>query len=394
MKASIRRRWWTIALVACLAAWTAAIAARSSSSQSTSTPPAAQQPAPPPSAAPAAPPAQSPDAAKKKNRFATLDDEDDPKPAQAPAQKPEEQKPDAQKPAGDQKKSRFAADDEKDQEPPPAAAAGPYTGTARCVSCHARQSKAYYAQPHGRKWDERTPAADIGCERCHGAGRAHDLDPGKKGLIKMFTRMSPREATKECLSCHYKSQHALTQGSTHDARNVTCVDCHSVHSAKSEHGHLKGETATATCAQCHQDKAAKMQRSGHMPVREGKMDCETCHDPHGSTNVKLLRGGSTLNEACLRCHAEKRGPFLWEHSPVSEKCTSCHDPHGSSNSRMLVTKETMLCQRCHVGTRHPATPYDGAALAAGSNRLINRGCINCHQTIHGSNHPSGQYFQR
>ena len=393
MKASIRRRWWTIALVACLAAWTAAIAARSSSSQSTSTPPAAQQPAPPPSAAPAAPPAQSPDAAKKKNRFATLDDEDDPKPAQAPAQKPEEQKPDAQKPAGDQKKSRFAADDEKDQEPPPAAA-GPYTGTARCVSCHARQSKAYYAQPHGRKWDERTPAADIGCERCHGAGRAHDLDPGKKGLIKMFTRMSPREATKECLSCHYKSQHALTQGSTHDARNVTCVDCHSVHSAKSEHGHLKGETATATCAQCHQDKAAKMQRSGHMPVREGKMDCETCHDPHGSTNVKLLRGGSTLNEACLRCHAEKRGPFLWEHSPVSEKCTSCHDPHGSSNSRMLVTKETMLCQRCHVGTRHPATPYDGAALAAGSNRLINRGCINCHQTIHGSNHPSGQYFQR
>jgi hypothetical protein len=54
----------------------------------------------------------------------------------------------------------------------------------------------------------------------------------------------------------------------------------------------------------------------------------------------------------------------------------------------------MLCQRCHIGTRHPATPYDAAALAAGNNRLISRGCINCHQTVHGSNHPSGQFFER
>jgi DmsE family decaheme c-type cytochrome len=390
MKASIRRRWWTVTLVACMTAWSVAIAARTIGGQA---PPAAPQPAA--QAMPAQttpPPAQTPDATKKKNRFASLDDEEDAKPAPAASAKSDQAKPDAAK-AGEQKKSRFGADDEEEKDPPPPAF-GDYTGTARCVSCHQKQAKQYYAQPHGRTWDARTPAADIGCERCHGPGHAHDLDPGKKGLIKMFPRMSPREATKECMSCHYKSQHALMQGSTHDARNVTCVNCHSVHSAKSEHGHLKGETVTETCAQCHQDKAAKMQRTSHMPIREGKMDCSSCHDAHGSTNVKQLRGGSTVNEACLRCHAEKRGPFLWEHAPVAEKCTSCHDAHGSSNSRMLVAKETMLCQRCHVGTRHPATPYDGATLAAGNNRLISRGCLNCHQTIHGSNHPSGQFFER
>jgi hypothetical protein len=61
---------------------------------------------------------------------------------------------------------------------------------------------------------------------------------------------------------------------------------------------------------------------------------------------------------------------------------------------MLAARSPMLCQRCHIATRHPATPYDGVALAARSNRLIARGCMNCHQMVHGSNHPSGAFFQR
>ena len=43
---------------------------------------------------------------------------------------------------------------------------------------------------------------------------------------------------------------------------------------------------------------------------------------------------------------------------------------------------------------HPSTIYDGVALQARSNRLIGRGCVNCHQNIHGSNHPSGQTLTR
>jgi hypothetical protein len=61
---------------------------------------------------------------------------------------------------------------------------------------------------------------------------------------------------------------------------------------------------------------------------------------------------------------------------------------------MLVARPPMLCQRCHIATRHPATRYDAAAVAAPSNRVISRGCVNCHSNIHGSNHPSGVYFHR
>jgi hypothetical protein len=60
---------------------------------------------------------------------------------------------------------------------------------------------------------------------------------------------------------------------------------------------------------------------------------------------------------------------------------------------MLVAKLPMLCQRCHIGTRHPSTIYDNTVVTS-SNRLFNRGCVNCHQNIHGSNHPAGSTFLR
>jgi len=129
-------------------------------------------------------------------------------------------------------------------------------------------------------------------------------------------------------------------------------------------------------------------------VREGKMDCTTCHNPHGSTNVRMLKVGNTINETCASCHAEKRGPFLWDHAAGRENCASCHDPHGSNNDRMLVAKDPMLCQRCHVASRHPATIYDGTQIAAASNRAVGRSCVNCHSQIHGSNHPAGDRFLR
>ncbi len=276
---------------------------------------------------------------------------------------------------------------------PPAAKTG-YVGVAECTSCHEVQARGYRESPHARVWDARTPAAAEGCETCHGPGRAHVDDPGAKGTLRNFLVMAPREASAFCMSCHNRGEHAYWPGSPHDSRNLSCLTCHSVHTPKSETAQLKRARLVEVCAQCHRDKAAKLQRTAHMPVREGKLECSSCHNQHGSPNVRLLRTGTTVNEFCTSCHAEKRGPFLWEHPPVRESCVTCHDPHGASNDRMLVAKPPMLCQRCHIGTRHPSTVYDQVALANRSNRLVNRGCVNCHSNIHGSNHPSGQFFQR
>jgi DmsE family decaheme c-type cytochrome len=206
--------------------------------------------------------------------------------------------------------------------------------------------------------------------------------------------MAPRDTSSTCLSCHTQSSHALWQGSAHDARHLSCTTCHSVHEPKSDHAQLKTTTEIETCATCHRSQVMKVKRVSHMPVTEGRMTCTTCHNPHGSTNVRQLRVGNWINESCVSCHTEKRGPFLFEHAAGRESCVSCHDPHGSSNDRMLVARVPMICQRCHIGTRHPSTIYDGLAVQNRSNRIIGRACINCHQQIHGSNHPSGQSLTR
>lgn len=271
---------------------------------------------------------------------------------------------------------------------------GNYVGEDTCVGCHDTEGKSIHQTLHGKAQNPRTPEGVRGCESCHGPGKAHVDDPSKPDSIRRFTTMTPRSVSETCLTCHSRGNHTQWKGSMHDARNLSCTTCHSVHSPKSEKAQLKAATPMDTCVTCHKTEVAKLQRSGHMPLREGKMDCMSCHNPHGTTNVRMLRVGNWINETCVSCHAEKRGPFLWDHAPVREACNTCHDPHGSNNDRMLVAKLPMLCQRCHIGTRHPSTIYDATQLGARSNRLIGRGCVNCHAQIHGSNSPAGNAFLR
>jgi DmsE family decaheme c-type cytochrome len=272
-------------------------------------------------------------------------------------------------------------------------AAEEYVGDDTCAVCHDTQHQTYADTPHGRGADPRSPTGQRGCESCHGAGARHVEDPENVSPPVTFDASDPDAASTACTACHNRGEHALWDGSQHESRGVSCVSCHGVHTFKSETMQLQAANQTALCASCHRDKVSKLDRSGHMPVREGKMECTSCHNVHGATNVRLLRAGDSIAEACTSCHADKRGPYLWEHAPSRDGCVTCHDPHGSSNERMLVARPPILCQRCHVATRHPSTIYD-EALVATSARVFARSCVTCHSSIHGSNHPSGQRFTR
>jgi DmsE family decaheme c-type cytochrome len=270
--------------------------------------------------------------------------------------------------------------------------AGEYAGEAACLNCH--DDRAYKGTVHGVTFHERTPAATRGCESCHGPAKAH-ADSGDPELMRSFREMSAAETSATCLTCHNRASHALWDGSQHDQRNISCTTCHSVH-APAGVSQIKASTQMALCSTCHKNITNRQHRFNHMPVREGQMTCSSCHNVHGSTNVKLLRAGTTVDESCTSCHADKRGPYLWEHAPVVESCTTCHEPHGSNNDRMLVSKEPFLCQRCHVTSRHPPTVYDGFLLnnSQNANKVFSRSCTFCHQLVHGSNAPAGKAFLR
>jgi DmsE family decaheme c-type cytochrome len=272
-----------------------------------------------------------------------------------------------------------------------------YAGSETCKGCHAALWEAFQTSVHGRVEKDGAVVADqVGCESCHGPGSLHagaggdKDDPGFTSIHRLKT-MKPGAASEICLGCHKGGEQFYWEHGAHARNDVSCVKCHSIHHAKTEPGGpmLTAATATEMCVGCHKSQKLAMQRSAHMPLREGGMTCVNCHNSHGSAGPRQIRAGN-VNDLCYKCHMDKRGPFLWEHAPVSENCLNCHRPHGSSNAR--VPKMPYLCQRCHVASRHPSTLYDRADLV--SNRLVNRSCTNCHAAIHGSNHPSGEYFLR
>jgi DmsE family decaheme c-type cytochrome len=272
-----------------------------------------------------------------------------------------------------------------------------YVGSQVCTGCHANQSARFGQTVMGKIFlkNPRNAQEKAGCETCHGPGSAHVAAGGGRGVGGMisFRADDPTRTAEDnnaiCLQCHEKGRRTLWRGSTHETRGLACTNCHVVMTNVTPKFQLAKLTESDTCFQCHKNKRAEIWRSSHMPIREGKMTCSSCHNPHGSYAEALLNE-ATVNDNCYRCHAEKRGPFLWEHPPVRESCLNCHDPHGSINDFLLKISRPRLCQQCHANlTGHPGNPRNPTSVYA-----FNRECQNCHSQHHGSNSPSGSRFHR
>jgi DmsE family decaheme c-type cytochrome len=281
---------------------------------------------------------------------------------------------------------------------PPPAPADSYIGAQLCRACHPAIAAAFAQTKMGRLFlnAPRNAKERHACETCHGPGRAHMQAGGGrgKGDLITFARNDPTPVAVRnaiCLDCHAKGERLFWAGSAHASRDVACTSCHRVMENVSHANNLAKVNEIETCGTCHLQKRAQQMRSSHMPLREGKLACSSCHNPHGTVSQALLKESSP-NETCYTCHAEKRGPFLWEHVPVPESCMNCHEPHGTNHDKLLKTAMPRLCQQCHVLTGHPSNPY---GTDAPSLRFVAaRQCANCHATIHGSNHPAGRFFAR
>jgi len=273
-----------------------------------------------------------------------------------------------------------------------------YAGSATCIDCHKKEVASFLATPKGRllMQNPRDAKERLGCESCHGPGKEHAESGGEeRGALVYFskkTKTPVKERNAACLQCHEKTARIFWKGSAHESRDVACTDCHTMMHPESERANLKKQTVMQTCARCHATQVAKQTHYSHMPVAQGKMECTSCHNPHGSATEKLLVK-SSINETCFSCHTEKRGPYLWEHAPVTESCANCHDSHGSNHEKMLKVPRPRLCQQCHASSGHPIAPRN-PALPADIQFVFNRQCSTCHFNIHGSNHPAGAYFNR
>jgi len=300
------------------------------------------------------------------------------------------------------------------------APAGDFVGVDRCQSCHKAETTEFHKTGHAKI---SFPGKDYiqGCETCHGPGKqhsdsiraAHGDDEAIAEALKKYPyfafRASAEENAARCLTCHISSkQQEFFAHSEHAGHGISCNQCHTTHLvdevrdlSKSGLSYPQGyffqvpqiaeeirwtrnsllkQSEPALCYGCHKTIEAQFALPEHHRVPEGLMKCSDCHNPHGSMNLASM--SKPAWETCVKCHVEKRGPYVFEHPAAKiEGCVACHNPHGSTNNFLMVRREgRQLCLQCHTGFHDQAqVPHSRLGFQASGE------CTRCHVTIHGSN---------
>ena len=269
---------------------------------------------------------------------------------------------------------------------PPAAAAAESTALPACTDCHDAM-KAVASTPHAHGMAKKGEVPSTACESCHGDGKEHIEGGGDKS--KIYKPAGLAGANKTCLLCHdvatdKVSRHAGVHANT---ATVNCLTCHSIHASEPRAPHLLARKQLALCDSCHMTQVASFRNKPYAHrLGRGGMECSSCHEPHGLPGKDNLRTTRAGELPCLSCHADKRGPFVFQHGALAVgDCTTCHEPHGSSNPKQLKRAAVaQLCLECH-------SPIGAGTLGSQPPSFHNlnsprfQNCTTCHVAVHGSN---------
>ncbi|GEM_PF-893183 len=274
-----------------------------------------------------------------------------------------------------------------------------------CLACHSKNGIAkskvmvsqYHDHPTGVVNPSRNlPGETVECYTCH--------DPHKKA--DFLLRMPVKKNSQLCLNCHKKED---TAHSSHDFSSAVlpkkekeivskfgkCALCHTPHNPKYKLlwslSPAKGKTiGEKLCLTCHQkggiapdignhshpigmvsktvqsSKLPLIDQDTGLPSSTGKMDCATCHDPHGGKDGKYLTRKPVAgnSELCISCHKKESKVIGTPHDlriagnkEVERKgvCSACHIPHKAQDIYLWsipvkkVSYNVMndLCLSCH-----------------------------------------------
>jgi len=177
-----------------------------------------------------------------------------------------------------------------------------------CYSCH--KTKLNTRNTHA-------PAANWRCVDCHN-GKIGEYNMEYEGLSKY---LAPDPIKRSCEDCHDNlagwDYNRYTHGPVNDGR---CIRCHNPHGSDNEF--FLRKPIWDLCTTCHAEKAdgkhvvssfVFSRNAGAHPTRSDtvkdparpKRDftCTSCHNPHGSAGIYLLRmKGSMAFGVCRRCH--------------------------------------------------------------------------------------------
>ena len=176
---------------------------------------------------------------------------------------------------------------------------------------------------------------NVGCEKCHGPGRAHAAAPAVTNIFNP-ARVDPVRANDTCIQCHSQGQPTANPiaGRFYDWPVGFRVGL-----ALSDFWTLEEhEPGKTTFTHFADGSAHKNRMQGNDFVQSlmytRGVTCASCHDVHGTANnADLVRPAGTV---CLTCHgpASPNGPHtrtIEQHThhragSAGNECVACHMP--------------------------------------------------------------------
>ena len=244
---------------------------------------------------------------------------------------------------------------------PPGALAADYVGSNVCKTCHPDVWATFYRNPHfkslasGKESPENT-----GCESCHGPGKAHVEARGGKATIVAFSELGPEKTLDACLRCHGQTLVAREHPPQRRTPRRTLSAPTAIRSTNRRCPNFCSPSSRPSCATA---ATPTVRAQFSMPFKHrvnegigavhGLPQSARRFDPtwRMASRPHMVDQQEGNEEACLNCHIDKRGPFVFEHGSVEvEGCETCHQPHGSTNARLLKRPTVFtLCLECHNG---------------------------------------------
>ena len=106
-------------------------------------------------------------------------------------------------------------------------------------------------------------------KHCHGPGEMHFETEGNC-IISMTGRYgeSVEQRNDVCLGCHQSGERMHWLSSTHEAEDLVCVSCHSIHKPNDV---IDRTSQAEVCYKCHKDIRSQTFRASSHPIRDNKV---------------------------------------------------------------------------------------------------------------------------
>ncbi len=232
---------------------------------------------------------------------------------------------------------------------------------SECLFCHANRAERVSSANNQYQTPVFAQGHSIGCERCHGPGELHVLQPaaspGKDVTIVNPAHLEPSRRDAVCEQCHLIGPRRIARIDTRSEDFRPGLEFYQFWSMFVPSSTSGTNKFASQPEQMHDSRCYR--------ASDGQLGCISCHDPHLMPPPDQKT--AYFRDRCLACHSEKgcRLPVSVRASQrtPADDCIGCHMPRSSSSNNAHVATTNHRIPRSQQAETKRTSPADSSGRA-------------------------------